>query len=73
MNKNGISIDDLPRKYAAVLYNLEFSSLKKTALSAGNYIITGFKAPKIPLTDMKNKVPEILWRFLYPLTLVPTP
>jgi hypothetical protein len=32
----GISIRDFPRKYADVVYNFEFSSLKNTALSEGN-------------------------------------
>jgi hypothetical protein len=31
-------------KYAPVVYSFEFSSLRNTALSDGNVIITGFNA-----------------------------
>jgi len=41
---SGISTEDLPMKYAPVVYSFEFSSLRNTALSDGNVIITGFNA-----------------------------
>lgn len=54
---NGISTELLPMKYAAVVYSLEFSSLRNTSLSAGNYTITGFNAPIKLLITKKNMTP----------------
>jgi len=47
-------------KYAAVVYNFEFSSLKNTSLSAGNYTNTGLRAPIKLLITKKNKTPIVL-------------
>jgi len=57
--RKGSSTDDLPIKYALVEYNLEFSSLKNTALSAGKVTITGLRADIIWVMQKKNKTIEI--------------
>lgn len=50
-----------PKKYAPVEYRPEFSSFKKTSLSAGNYITVGWNGPIKLVKIATNIAPEIFY------------